>query len=239
MLSGRRYSCIVEICDRKSLIATGTSANAIDWAVKSGQISAPFRGVYGPSGPLPRRELIKAALMTQPPGTLVSHRTAAALHGFPWIPDAWSEVDAPVDLTVAVTDGRRQRAGLRIRRSTLCDHPTTTVDGMQITSPPRTLIDLVRERDVSRFQGLQLLDGAVRFGHCTIAQLNEEVTRATGTRRVRSARQLVALARDGVDSPQESRLRLILIDGGIRPTDPTSVNLVRSRRARDRGERVA
>jgi hypothetical protein len=65
----------------------------------------------------------------------------------------------------------------------------------------------------------------LRFDRCTPLDLARTLGDPTSRPGVRRARLLVALARSGVDSPPETRLRLTLLDGGIRAAD-IDVNLL-------------
>ena len=87
--------------------------------------------------------------------------------------------------------------------------------GTKCTSPARTLVDLARRPDADRLLVVQLLDGALRREKCDRRDLAAALELAAGLRNVERARRWVALARDGVDSPPETELRLLLLDGGV------------------------
>ncbi len=204
---------------RAQLVADGLSSSAIDNKLRSGELQVPYRGIYVPAGPVERRHLFKAALATQPQGKVaVSHRSAAVARELPWIPASWAGLNL-TDLTVGVDSTTRERPGMRIRRLELPISHVTDVDGIPVTVAARTVIDLVRARDVSLVHGLQLMDGLVRFQHSTVEDLRRVANDLRGSRGIRRASRLVNLARPGVDSPQESSLRWILLEGGIAPED--------------------
>ena len=85
--------------------------------------------------PLTRHQRWIAATLTAP-GTVLSHVSAAARHGFrPW--EARYEV-----VTRPGSGGPRQYPRLLVCRSTTLDGHTTTKDGIPITTVARTLVDL-------------------------------------------------------------------------------------------------
>lgn len=78
-----------------------------------------------------------AAVLACGPGAALSHRSAAEL----W--ELLPRRDGPVHVTVPTVNGRRQRPGLRIHRSsTLTDGERTRRNGIDVTTPARTLRDL-------------------------------------------------------------------------------------------------
>jgi hypothetical protein len=103
---------------------------------------------------------------------------------------------------------------MRLHRTDLEPSAIVVIDGEPYTSVPRTLIDLARS-SLPRLLIVQLLDGALSDGHCTLDELHEELHRLAGRRGVRQASERVGLARLGVDSPPETEMRLVLVDGGV------------------------
>lgn len=79
---------------------------------------------------------LRAALLACGEGAVISHGTAAALHGF-W--DSWPHL---IDVTVPVEAGRKID-GIRCRR---CRYPEPEEievrHGLNVTTPARTLVDL-------------------------------------------------------------------------------------------------
>lgn len=76
--------------------------------------------------------------------SVVSHEAAAALHGL--------TTYTPGPVTVTVPHGDHERpAPYEVRQSTdLRPHHTTTVDGLPVTAPARTLVDLAARRRFDR-----------------------------------------------------------------------------------------
>jgi very-short-patch-repair endonuclease len=73
-----------------------------------------------------------AAVLAGGSGAALSHRAAAAL----WL------LHEPVRLEVTVAGAGRSRPGVRFHRSLLAEDEVTAVQGIPVTSVPRTLLDL-------------------------------------------------------------------------------------------------
>lgn len=153
------------------------------------------------------------------PGCFISHVTAARLWNIP-LP-AWAKRRRDVDIARRRPATQLRREGvighrLRITREEITEH-----HGLWLTTPARTWRDLAsslsvedlvvagdylireRMRDFSRYQ--QAL--------CSQSDLiNGMLPHVPGSVRLRTAAQQI---RPGVDSPQETRLRLRLIAGGL------------------------
>jgi predicted transcriptional regulator of viral defense system/very-short-patch-repair endonuclease len=128
------------VVSRAQLRLLGMSRSAIEHAVQTGRLHPIFRGVYALGGvPIGTRGRMYAATLTCGDGTVVSHRSAAALMGL---------LDkAPLSVHVI---GRRERGrtidGIRSHpASFLAVHETGTFDGIPCTSPARTLVDVATE----------------------------------------------------------------------------------------------
>ena len=160
--------------------------------------------------------------MTQDDDAAISHYSAATLLDHPWTPTAWSAETSDIHVTVARDDDHRHRPHLRRHEALLTESDVVLVNGIRCTTPARTVVDLARDRGMShhRLLAVQLIDGARRFQRCTRDDLNRVLFAAAGLRNVRRAREWVALGRDGVDSPQETRMRLLLWDAGFTDIEP-------------------
>jgi hypothetical protein len=86
-------------------------------------------------------------------------------------------------------------------------------DGLPLTSPERTFLDLAPYCDLTDLVAAG--DSLVRRTAVEPVHLVEAATAAFGVRGIRLAREAAALVRSGVDSPMESRLRLIIVGGGL------------------------
>jgi very-short-patch-repair endonuclease len=136
------------VVTRDQLLDAGLTPAGIDHRLRSGRLHALYRGVYllGHAVPPPgAREL--GAVLACGPGSVASHRTAAAM----W--KLLSHVPGEVDVTVA---GRRceSKCGIRVHRTAaLHRRDVRRFHGIPITTPARTLLDLagtVASRDLER-----------------------------------------------------------------------------------------
>jgi hypothetical protein len=201
---------------RRELVVVAGRA-PVDQDVRQGRSVSLFRGVH-----VDRRmrddfvTRCRAALLTQGPEAVLSHRTAAVMLGLRWLPARWATSEVPIDVAVppAPTTTRR-RSGLCLWERLIADDERTVVDGLPCASPTRTLVELARESRLLPLLVVQLMDGAVRDERTTVESLYDCTLRLRGHARIRRARELVLRARPGVDSPMETRLRLTLEDGGV------------------------
>jgi very-short-patch-repair endonuclease len=135
-LAGRQHGIVA----RRQLLALGFSARAIEHRVARGRLHLVAHGVYAVGWPrLTRKRRWMAAVLACGDGAMLSHRSAAAL----W--QIGPERRGVVDVSVA----RRcelKRPGLRVRgRPTLGAADIVSCDGIPVTSPARTLVDLATE----------------------------------------------------------------------------------------------
>jgi hypothetical protein len=130
---------------------------------------------------------------------------AAALHGSRWIPD-----DVPVELNHANT---RPPRGVLTRRDALLEGETQVMDGRTVTTPERTAFDIGRRGAVrSAVVRLDALARATGFKVDDVLRIAKCHPHVAGLRRLEAA---LALVDPGSQSPRESYLRLLLIDGGL------------------------
>lgn len=135
-----------------------------------------------------------AGMRTQP---IVSHESAAALLGIPLV--------GPLPNQVQVTD--RTSAGGRsstwIRRHGVASLPDAVlVDGIAVTSPARTVIDLARTRSLT--SGLAAADFVLRTGAATMDDLHAALEEVRGRRGYRRALSVVEKADSRSESVGES-----------------------------------
>src|SRR5262245_5249646 len=99
---------------------------------------------------------------------------------------------------------------------------TTQIDGLLVTTPARTAFDLGRH--LPRDLAVQHLDSLARASGVTVSDamsVAEKYPRARGLPRARLA---LALMDAGAQSPKETWLRLVLIDGGL-PAPRTQIRV--------------
>jgi very-short-patch-repair endonuclease len=152
----------------------------------------------------------RAAALFLPAGGALSHRSAAYLYGANVLPLA-----APVDVTVPFHDRLRARPGLRVFRTRLTDSDVCRRGGLVVTTVLRTAWDLARGPNL-----VQAVVGVDALFHRRLvtgdALLSYMWTRDGWPGSLR-ARRALELAVPGVESPMETRLRLLLVFGGLPP----------------------
>lgn len=165
------------------------------------------RGVYVERDrPADDERAIRAWMLALPADAALYGATAAAWYGLP--------VQASQTVQVIVPPGTvpRRRAGLDPHEG-LRAGEATVHRGVRITTPERTWLDL--SLTLGDTELVVVGDAMVRRGLTTPARLVEAAA-ARRRRGIVRARSLARLVRDRVDSPQETRLRLILTnDAGL------------------------
>ncbi|GAA0900082.1 hypothetical protein GCM10009557_76190 [Virgisporangium ochraceum] len=166
-----------------------------------------FRGVYVERATVvDHYTLCRAATLLLPPGAALSHRSAAMLHNAFVLAR-----DQPVEVTAEA--GVRSQPGLHVVRSPLGAGDVVRRGGLPVTSPLRTAFDLARRRDpVTAVVGV---DALLKVRAVHPAALADYIEEHAGWQGTNAARRAVALARPYVESPMETRLRLIPVLGGL------------------------
>ncbi len=169
-----------------------------------------YRGVYA-DAELPDSfgVRISGACLLVPTSAVFSGRTAARLHGAPELVD----VRTPVEVAVPADVRFGPIAGLRVRRVTLVARDVTVVRSRPCTTPIRTALDIARAEPL--VEGVAALDVLLSKGVVDHPQLRAAVTAQPTSRGARRAEQAVDLADARAESPQESRLRVLLALAGL------------------------
>lgn len=151
--------------------------------------------------------------------TLVGH-SAAALLGSKWLP-----CDAPVE----VAHSRRPAAsGIKVHSDQLRSDEMCTVNGIRCTTAARTAYDLGRRLPLE--EAVIRIDALLNATRCTSSDVARVADRYRGARGVRNLRRALDLVDAGAESPQETRLRLLLVQSGLpRPTTQIPVRNDRGR----------
>ncbi|CAA9217064.1 MAG: hypothetical protein AVDCRST_MAG57-383 [uncultured Blastococcus sp.] len=194
---------------RRQAVREGWSDDELGRLVRAGSLVRLRRGAYV-DGTLPadaaatHRLLVHATLAGLRRPAVVSHQSAAVLLGLP----LW---DVPLD-RVHVT--RRPDAWNATGRVLCChvarlrDDELVEVDGLLVTGPVRTALDLARS--LPHEAAVVALDAALRIGLLSLETLRTRLFDIAGTRGSRSAARAVQFADGRSESVGESRSRVIL-----------------------------
>jgi hypothetical protein len=185
-----------------------------DWQLRHADVVRSSRDTYLPrAGSQSLRQRIAAVLIGAPDTAVVSHVTAAGLWGLqiPLIPD-----DGLVHLTVPSTARLRHRADRRIHCADLPERFVRRRDGLGVTSPGRTWLDLAATLPPAALLAVTDQMLARRYPRQALDRLLAE---SRGVRGVRVARRIVAIADPRSGSPMESVLRWLILDAGLPAPD--------------------
>lgn len=140
---------------------------------------------------------------------VVAGAAAAALHGAKWV-----DATVPIEL---ISPNTRPPAGVLTRNDLLLPGEQQLRHGMAVTTVARTAFDLGRRGSLGQAVArLDALANATRFHTAEVLDLARRHRHARGLRQLEGALDLVDA---GAQSPKETRLRLLLINGGFpRPT---------------------
>lgn len=180
-----------------------------------------FPGVYVDAAvPVEPRILVRAALVWAPTGSIVGGLGAALLHRERWYsPDS---VGREIDIYAVGTP--RSASGVRIRRLVreLPPDHVVSVGGMQVTSVPRTAVDVARW-EVDDDTAIAKIDAVCNRGRTDVAAVGAVAAQMVGVHGVGRVRELLGWCDGRADSPPETRLRLLLVRAGLPAATPQLV----------------
>ncbi len=198
----------------RELALRGFHPEEVARMTRSGQLVRIRRGAYiePPSAELnlraQHRQLLMATARQTGADAVVSHMSAAVLHGLP----IWRDRLHRVHLTRNQPGRGKIRHGVQLHGLPLAGDDVVLLDGMPVTSLARTVLDL----------GCQLpLDIAVAIGDAALRagsgvdELNDHLGSAVRRHGIGSARRAVALMDARSESPEESRSRVLFHRHGI------------------------
>jgi hypothetical protein len=195
----------------------GVSCAQLSRANAAGQLRRLRRGVYVISGtPSLQWEQIVGAALAAGPQAVVSHASAAAVHGFEF------GVTGIVELTVPRWGYSRPQGVVVHRSRDLTGADVVTRRGLLVTTPCRTLVDLAERLSPARLE--KLLDEGLIVRRWTLPELQECLSRArpnlSGRTRIQ---RLLQLRWDdhSADSFLEAR-----IFRALNPLEPFAVHYV-------------
>ena len=210
-----------EIYRRKVLRLEGFGDDEVQRMLRAGDLTPVHRGSYireaVPEDLDSRHALrVRAQLGHLDEGAVVSHASAAVLHGLP----TWGVRLQRVHVTRDRRNGGRTRPGLHVHTAPLRADDIDLVDGLPVTSVARTVVDLARTLPFEA--AVAVADAAL---HALIteperlaalrAALDEALARSAGWRGSPGARRVVAFADERSGSVGESRSRVAMAWAGL------------------------
>jgi hypothetical protein len=127
---------------------------------------------------------------------------ASALHGAKWV-----DTDLPIEL---IFPNHRATAGVITRNTALPDEEVITRRAMTLTTVERTAFDLALSGPVG--QAVARLDALASATHFKNEDVQELARRHPRYRGIRRLDKVLGMVDAGAESPQETRVRLLLLD---------------------------
>ena len=162
------------------------------------------------------RALASAAVAVAGPGFVVSHHSAALIHGLDLLGQGARGL---VALTHAPggTSRRTGRPGGRLHIAALPVGHVVTRHGVPVTSVARTVVDLARSCPFPA--GVVVADSALHTGQTTKAELESVIMACARWPGLRAARRVAGFSDARSESPLESLSRVAFRDQGLPPPD--------------------
>jgi hypothetical protein len=195
--------------------AEGMAAGLTPWQLRGPEYAHPFHDTYlARTAPRTLATRARAAALGAPDTAVISHETAAVLWGGAVPECSWIHVTVPPGESFV-------RAGVRTHR--LSGHRLVAQrDGLRMTTPEQTFIDLAGRLDLVQLVALgdRLVKRKVASPESLCAASD-----AWSGRYGSAGRRAATYVRSGVDSPPESRLRMLVVLAGL--PEPTVNHIVR------------
>ena len=172
-------------------------------------------GVYLPNGA--QRTLYTntvAAWLWTGRKSVITGRAAAALHGAKWV-----DASTPIDV---IAEHTRRRKGVVVHEERIAPDEITHIAELPVTTATRTAWDIARH--LPRDLALVHLDALAAATGMTSEEVIASAGRYRGARGIRTAKTALSLMDAGAQSPEETRLRLLLIDDGL-PAPRTQIRV--------------
>lgn len=209
------------IIRRPEQLARGGTDSEIRQACAAGDWTRIHRGAYVRSDQLARldaygrhRVQIEAAVAMASADAVVSHTSAAVLHGV----DLWNTALDLVHLSRNRTGGSRKSARRHVHAAPFDDAEVVTLDGIRVTTPARTIADLARALPFE--QALVAGNSALHRGLSTLDAVAATIERAPHHPRHRRALHVLAAMDGRLESVGESRSLALFVREQLPIPDP-------------------
>jgi very-short-patch-repair endonuclease len=165
---------------------------------------------------------LEAACRRLPQTAVFSGLTAAWLYGLD------VAVGEPIEVTIPKGAGVSARSGFVVRRAAVAASEIVSLRGMRATSILRTLSDLCIR--LSEIEAVVIADMALHAGLTSLSDLKYFCTSRSHSVGVSNLRRVASHAEPAAESPMETRLRMVIVLGGLpRPQAQVSVHDGRGR----------
>jgi very-short-patch-repair endonuclease len=169
-----------------------------------------YRNVYlSKQATLTALNRARAAWLWSGGDTTLTGISAAAVLGTKWL-----DVGGPAELC---RPNRHGPPGIVIRSYALDSRETCVRTGIRITTPARTAFDIGRSLPAAR--SIPILDALANATSFKVADVVALAAAKPGSRNIRRLRRVLTLVDGGAESPQESRVRLLLVNAGLPPPE--------------------
>jgi very-short-patch-repair endonuclease len=205
----------------EQLLAAGLTQNMVKYAIRSGRLHPRFRGVYAVGHTaLSRQGWWTAALLACGPGSALAFGSAATAWGF-----HHREI-LPVEVIVPGARGRKQR-NVNVHRMPLGAQDTVILDGLRVTTPARTIVDLAAKTTPRQLRHIVERAQDLRRFHPDVIR-----SRAAGRRGCKELRDLLAMLEPDKDKARShlERLFLAVIRRHRLPRPDVNARIARRRR---------
>ena len=197
----------------------GYTPGELSRLVRKGDLTRIRRGAYGPPAtesldPIEQhRRLVRATFPLLAPDAVVSHTSAAVLHGLPLFATSMRRVQ----LTRGDIPGGKARSAIQLHAAPLDAGDVVVIDGVAVTTLARTVADLARSL---RFESAVVTgDAALRQG-LSRGDIEDCVARMRRWPGVIQARRVTRFLDGRSESPGESRSRVAFFTCGIPSPEP-------------------
>ena len=190
--------------------AAGFDRDDVRALVRGGDARNICHGVYI-SSDVPDSPKLKAAALKRvvPERAVICRRTAAWLHDVDVLAFGAHLQVPPVEILVPAETAAVRRRGVLGYSGVLRDDEVHEVEGVLVTSPVRTALDLGRWLPL--LDGVAGLDAMLHAGIVDHDELHDAAQRLRGYRHKLRLDKALDLADGRAESPQESRLRIRLV----------------------------
>lgn len=214
----------MQVLTRQALLLR-LGRRGLDRALAAGDWQRVMRGAYVQGGVAPDLGVrARAADLLLPERAFLADRCLLWLLGVDVLPPGPPVLEAVVPTGTVVP----RRAGIRVREAQLPLRDRGDVDDVRCLRPLRAVADLLRRLPLA--EAVVVADASQRAQLVSEEAIRQELTRHAGLRGVRQAHLVVGLSDPLSESPPESRLRLVLVQAGLRPAVQHDVHDARGHR---------